>query len=150
MAKKINWDTDLTSEQRFLYINNALDYCRHLGIKIHVIKAGDSYIDAYGEEHIMELYSKECNLITKEIYLAEGEVNTDNQIHLFDILHELGHLQTNNIDMTTYEKEYRATQYAIDIFNFLNLEIKYGVKLVYSDYPEKYKIDPDEEWKLVW
>ena len=98
----------------------------------------------------MEPYSKECNLITKEIYLAENEVNRDNQIHLFDILHELGHLQTNNIDMTTYEKEYRATQYAIDIFNFLNLEIKYGVKLVYSDYPEKYKIDPDEEWKLVW
>lgn len=149
MSNKIKWD-DLTTEQRLQYINNVLDYCRHLGIKIHIIKEGDSYINGYGEECIMEPNFKECNFITREIWLEESEAGEGYQINLFDILHELGHIQTNNLDMSVYEMEYRATQYAIDVFHFLNLEIAHTTESIYSDYPKRFKEDEDEDWELIW
>lgn len=55
-----------------------------------------------------------CYIGSNEIYVPEMYRDYPSLVHVFDILHEVGHLETNTLDMETYQMEYLATVWALN------------------------------------
>jgi len=80
-----------------------------------------------------------CLLKEKEIYYNITSMFRNNNVDLFDLLHEIGHLETNTEDMKRYEQEFLATQWAIKHMN------KYGIKV--SKQRRKQWQDYIDQWR---
>lgn len=55
-----------------------------------------------------------CCIESKEIYIPEMYREYPSLVYVFDVLHEVGHLETNTLDMETYQMEYLATVWALN------------------------------------
>lgn len=75
-----------------------------------------------------------CILNTKEIYLNIRDWLEPNARTVFDILHEIGHLETNTYKMKRCEEEYYATVWAINESYKLKLKISEEDKVLFQDY----------------
>lgn len=64
-----------------------------------------------------------CRYDLKNIYFRYEVYKNPTEDDLFDLLHEIGHIQTNNTSMKRCEEEFYATQWAIE-----HIE-KYDIKI---------------------
>ncbi len=55
-----------------------------------------------------------CYIESKEIYIPEMYRDYPSLAYVFDVLHEVGHLETNTLDMERYQMEYLATVWALN------------------------------------
>ncbi len=53
---------------------------------------------------------------------------------VLDLLHEIGHVETNTEEMPRYEREFRATQWAANRAKELKISVKKLYKETYQDY----------------
>lgn len=61
-----------------------------------------------------ENYYAYAEITNKKVYLKLKCIENPNNIDLFSILHEIGHIETNLSYMWRVEQEYLATQWALD------------------------------------
>lgn len=73
-------------------------------------------MESYNDKYYFCLYPTKvpfCRLKEKTIYIPSSDfLNPDVRI-IFDLLHEIGHLETNTKGMKRFEEEYYATEWAI-------------------------------------
>ena len=50
-------------------------------------------------------------ILSREVVLPPGTFENPSEWNIFALLHEIGHIKTNNPKMKVYEKEYHATQW---------------------------------------
>ena len=94
-------------------------------------------------------FSAYCYIGSKEIYVPQGYKRHPDSKSLFDIYHEIGHLETNTLDMESYQQEYLATVWAIHACNERNIYIPPRIITMYQRYiyehrdksPNRDKID---------
>ncbi len=83
----------------------------------------DAYLNDGVTFHFGKLDRAFCYINTRDVFLDEGEYKHPDEVFLFDLLHELGHIHTNTSKMKRCEQEFYATQWAIERFE------EYGLKL---------------------
>ena len=75
-----------------------------------------------------------CLYDIKNIYFKYEVYKNPSERDLFDLLHEIGHIQTNNIGMKRCEEEFFATQWALDNANKYKVEITSDLIDTFQDY----------------
>lgn len=73
-------------------------------------------------------------LIRREIILPEGTFDHPEEWDILVLLHEVGHIMTNDRKMKTYEKEFHAVQWSADEANRIGLPVEDLWKTAYQDY----------------
>lgn len=73
-------------------------------------------------------------IIRREIILPEGTLDNPEEWDILVLLHEVGHIKTNNPKMKTYEKEYRAVQWSANEAKKIGLNVRKEWKDAYQDY----------------
>ena len=103
-----------------------------------------------------ELFAKIYNKYSKEMWIHEGDCGPDNVAYsyilrreivlphecfsnprewdILVLLHEIGHIKTNNHKMTRYEKEFHATQWSATEAKKIGFNVKNEWKDVYQGY----------------
>ena len=85
-------------------------------------------LDNFCEEHSIEVYLTDEDLSYAmvgwgAVYINEkGYMNPTSEL-LFDYLHEIGHIMTNDVRMKRYEMEFLATEWAIKNANEFNVTV---------------------------
>ena len=106
-------------------------------LKDYYIYQMDKIINEYSgkyEFHSTKEYSAYCYIGTKEIYIPESYKRYPCSKFLFDIYHEIGHLETNSLDMESYQQEYLATVWAIKTCNKRKIRIAPQTIAMYQRY----------------
>lgn len=75
-----------------------------------------------------------CYIGTKEIHVPYLYKEHPCSKYLFDIYHEIGHLETNTLDMERYMEEYTATIWAIKACGKRKIYVSPQTIMVYQDY----------------
>lgn len=95
-------------------------------------------------EHKYKFYSTKetpayCYIDSKEIYIPESYWKYPYSKYAFDVYHEIGHLETNSLDMEAYQQEYLATVWAIHAMNERRLYIAPRTFSLYQKYIAGYR-----------
>lgn len=70
---------------------------------------------------------------------------------IFDLLHEIGHLETNSASMKTVDKEFLATVWAIEKIKEYNIKLSKERKELWQNYIYSFIDQEDKnEYQLVW
>lgn len=80
-----------------------------------------------------------CFLKEKEIYFPQNCFKNPCSRDVFDLLHEIGHLETNKKGMKRCEEEYYATKWAIKEMKKYNFNISLADKRIFQDYIWKWR-----------
>lgn len=80
-----------------------------------------------------------CYLKEKEIHFPIKSFTNPNCRAVFDMLHEIGHLETNKKGMKRCEEEFYATKWAIKEMKKYNFEINPCDKRDFQDYIWKWR-----------
>lgn len=80
-----------------------------------------------------------CYIPTKEIYVPTRYSQYPCLKNLFDVFHEIGHLETNTEDMETYQQEYLATVWAIKECNRRKIHLTPDIIIMYQKYIIKHR-----------
>ena len=75
-----------------------------------------------------------CIYDLKNIYFRYEVYMNPTDRDLFDLLHEIGHIQTNNTSMKRCEEEFYATQWAINHADKYNIKISEQTLNDFQDY----------------
>lgn len=104
--------------------------------KYHDIKL--KIMQDYKGEFSLNLTKKEtvpyCNLDIKRVTFNIEDYFDNKRLHIFDLLHEIGHIKTNLPGMKRYEEEFYATQWAADRLKEYDGSISKKEKELYQDY----------------
>lgn len=79
-----------------------------------------------------------CYLNTKLVLLSNRIKENPNDDNIFEMLHEIGHIMNNDINMKICEGEYYATVWAIKESKKYKLNISNECKKMYQNYINKY------------
>ncbi len=96
--------------------------------------------DKYSKEmyiHFMELPPRESGysyLAYREIVLPKKAATNPSGWNVLALLHEVGHIKTNNERMRLFEKEYYATQWSANEARKLGFKVTELWKTTYQDY----------------
>lgn len=101
-----------------------------------------------------------CLLKEKEVYFSKDCFKNPTARDVFDLLHEIGHLETNVKGMKRCEEEYYATQWAIKEMKEYNFDISKQDKTIFQNYIWKWRntgiklkaknIPAKKELTLLW
>lgn len=70
----------------------------------------------------------------REVVMPFGVFVNPSEWNILALLHEIGHIKTNNDNMRVYEKEYLATQWSADEAKRIGFTIKPEWKDIYQNY----------------
>jgi hypothetical protein len=80
-----------------------------------------------------------CYVLEKIIYIYYKGFLYPDEIFIFDILHEIGHIKTNTKGMKRCEEEYYATQWAIKEMKKIGLKLSNKRKQEFQNYIWKWR-----------
>ena len=75
-----------------------------------------------------------CRYFIGQILISEKQYLHPTAKNVFIMLHEIGHAETSNIQMTFTEREFYATQWAIKEMKRYNFEVNQKIKDWFQDY----------------
>lgn len=97
-----------------------------------------SIFDRYSKE--MWIHPGECEnrsysyIIRREIEMPRSVFIEPDEWDIITLLHEIGHVKTNNHKMKVYEKEYFATQWSADEARKIGFYVRKEYKEIYQNY----------------
>lgn len=80
-----------------------------------------------------------CYLKSKEIHFEQKRFDKPTSRDVFDLLHEIGHLETNKPGMKRCEEEYYATMWAIEKMKKYDFDIPQNDKAEFQEYVWKWR-----------
>lgn len=80
-----------------------------------------------------------CFVKEKEIHFPLEKFKNPNKRDIFDMLHEIGHLETNVKGMKRCEEEYYATKWAIEQMKLYKFTLSKTDQLIFQNYIWKWR-----------
>ena len=116
----------------------------------------DLFLKIYNRYHFKEckIFPSEtedgrswCSLEYKIIIIEKSQWACGDARSVFSLLHEIGHVMTNTLDMPRCDQEYLATKWAIDKMIKYGFDIEQDLKDSYQHYIFTYYINKESIYK---
>ena len=131
---------------------------KHVNCNLLMAQIWLKYCSVY--KFCFEDCSPHCYLKEKEIYFPIKRFQNPDKRDVFDMLHEIGHLETNSKGMKRCEEEYYATKWAIQEMKKYGFDLGQKDKQIFQNYIWKWRetglklkaknMPSKEELILVW